>query len=116
MKSIRIGVFETNSSSTHSITICSKDEFDAWKNGELIFAEYEEKFYTKDEVLEKEKENLEKSEVDISDEDELSEWLEDNEYKVNGNYENDYLESFEQHYTTKSGDKIVAFGNYGRDS
>lgn len=115
MKSIRIGVFETNSSSTHSLTICSKAEFEAWRNGYLVFAEYEKKFYTMAEVLEKEKENLAKDSVDVTDADELSGWLKDNEYKLNGDYEREYLESFEQHYTSKSGDKIVAFGVYGWD-
>ena len=33
-KQIRIGVFESNSSSTHSLTIVSEDEFKKWKNGE----------------------------------------------------------------------------------
>lgn len=27
---VRQGVFETNSSSTHTLTICSKDDFDKW--------------------------------------------------------------------------------------
>lgn len=115
MKSIRIGVFETNSSSTHSLTICSKAEFKAWQSGELVFAEYEEKFYTMAEVLEKEKENLAQSGIDISDYDDIAKWLKDNEYKLNGDYESEYLESFKQHYTTKSGDEIVAFGVYGYD-
>lgn len=115
MRSIRIGVFETNSSSTHSLTICSKAEFEAWQRGELVFAKYGKKFYTMAEVLEKEKENLAREDVNITNTDELAEWLEDNEYELNGNYESDYLESFEQRYTTKSGDEIVAFGCYGRD-
>lgn len=29
---IRRNVFETNSSSVHSITMCSKDDFEKWKN------------------------------------------------------------------------------------
>ena len=33
MKQIRIGVFETNSSSTHSISICTKDEFEKLEKG-----------------------------------------------------------------------------------
>lgn len=27
---VRQGVFETNSSSTHTLTICSKDDYDSW--------------------------------------------------------------------------------------
>lgn len=35
MIQIRQGVFETNSSSTHSITIASESDFDKWKNGDV---------------------------------------------------------------------------------
>ena len=32
---IRHGVFETNSSSVHSITMCTQNEFDDWRNGKV---------------------------------------------------------------------------------
>lgn len=32
---IRLGVFETNSSSEHSLAIVSNNDFERWKNGEL---------------------------------------------------------------------------------
>lgn len=31
------------------------------------------------------------------------------------NYWNNYLESFENAYITESGDKVIAFGQYGYD-
>lgn len=34
---VRQGVFETNSSSTHTLTICSKDDFDKWEKGEVFW-------------------------------------------------------------------------------
>lgn len=34
---VRQGVFETNSSSTHTLTICSKDDFDKWKRNEVFW-------------------------------------------------------------------------------
>ena len=34
---VRQGVFETNSSPTHTLTICSKDDFDKWKHGEVFW-------------------------------------------------------------------------------
>lgn len=37
MKVVRYGVFETNSSSTHSLTVCSATEYDMWRNGELYW-------------------------------------------------------------------------------
>lgn len=33
MKQIRVGVFETNSSSTHSITVCTKEEYEKLESG-----------------------------------------------------------------------------------
>lgn len=34
---VRQGVFETNSSSTHTLTICSKDDYDKWKRDEVFW-------------------------------------------------------------------------------
>ena len=36
-RQIRQRVFETNSSSTHSITMCMKSDYDKWVAGELIW-------------------------------------------------------------------------------
>lgn len=47
MEIIRFNVFETNSSSTHTITVCMKNKYDAWKNGELYL--FEDEFITKEE-------------------------------------------------------------------
>ena len=44
MKQIRRGVFETNSSSVHSLTICPEEQFDLWKTGMVNFDKWEEKF------------------------------------------------------------------------
>ena len=45
MRLIRRGAFETNSSSTHSITMCKESDFDKWKNGELYFCNDDGNFY-----------------------------------------------------------------------
>ena len=39
MIQIRQGVFETNSSSTHSITIAPESDFNKWKNGDVYLNE-----------------------------------------------------------------------------
>ena len=49
MKIIRRGTFETNSSSTHSITMCNESDFDKWKNGELYYCNDDGKFYNDEE-------------------------------------------------------------------
>lgn len=37
MRKIRRSTFETNSSSTHTLTMCTKEEYKKWKEGELFF-------------------------------------------------------------------------------
>lgn len=57
-RKIRKGVFETNSSSTHSLTMCSEEEFEAWKRGEVLFQEYgEENFISATKLSEHDKKN-----------------------------------------------------------
>ena len=50
MKTIRIGTFETNSSSTHSITMCMESDFLKWKNGEMYWNRWNEELVPKEEV------------------------------------------------------------------
>ena len=50
-KQIRIGVFETNSSSTHTLSIVKKDDYEKYKKGELLNTSYDEiTLATKDEL------------------------------------------------------------------
>ena len=93
-KNIRFNVFETNSSSIHSLCICTEEEFNAWKKGESYYDYWNDKI-TKDST---------------------DKWGENNQ-----TYEDffeeywGYLETYEEHFTTPSGDRMVAFGRYGRD-
>jgi len=111
MKVIRRGVFETNSSSTHSITMCSKEDYDKWENGEVLLDNWKDKFITIEEAIEE----LKKGHKNLSD-DEIKNMLdEDDWYSCERYFDSDYLETFEQTYTTKNGETIVAFGKYGYD-
>lgn len=133
-KQVRFGVFETNSSSTHSLVICDKETFDKWKSGELLFDRWEEKFKEGYQLTDKDKKDAEEYYDDNKekfwknwedlDNEEKDEWYTKFAYENNlidedlvsyDNYGND-LEYFEVHYTTKSGDEVVAFGEYGYDS
>ena len=67
-KQVRAGVFETNSSSTHAVTIITDDEYQLYKEGKLHISRYA-KIATEDEydkllneAMEKAKTNYEKSE------------------------------------------------------
>ena len=73
---IRQGVFETNSSSTHSITICSKEDLVLLRKGTHTNKDLQKDWDDKD---------------------------------------SDYLESYVEEYTTPKEEKIIIFGNYGRD-
>ena len=42
---VRRGLFETNSSSVHSITMCSDDEWTKWVNDEVYFDTVNKNFY-----------------------------------------------------------------------
>ncbi|NSK40626.1 hypothetical protein G5A99_17800, partial [Blautia wexlerae] len=49
-RQIRRGVFETNSSSVHSLTMCTQSDYDRWKNGELIYDYWEDKLIPLDDT------------------------------------------------------------------
>ena len=123
-KQIRRGVFETNSSSVHSLTMCSGEEYEKWENGKVLFWGERDKFATKEEIIEELKnmryiwgnKELWYPDVNWDDEDEVSDVFSDESIKTCEEYfENEWYETFEDRYTTPSGDEVVAFGYYGHD-
>lgn len=101
MIQVRQGVFETNSSSTHSICIAKKSDFEKWQNGEMIYDRWNEKLIAQEEMEEKR----------LSDK-----YFDEEDYQTFEQYEDDWeLEQYEEHYTSESGDEIVIFGQYGHD-
>lgn len=122
-KQIRRGVFETNSSSVHSITMCSDDEYKRWENGEAYIQRYDGGIFTREEIIKELQEKkqwktkeLYYSDVDWEDEDTVNELIADNDYKTYSKYFDDMeFETFDDSYTTKNGEKVHAFGYYGHD-
>ena len=127
MKTIRRNVFETNSSSTHSITMCMESDYEKWKNGEMYWHRWNDELVSKEEV-EKEMAKLREEFIaDNPDFDENNEeWKEKleqyiNEDKMYYTYEefNDYdyieYETFVDTFETPQGEKVVSFGYYGQD-
>lgn len=148
MIQIRRGVFETNSSSTHSICICTEEKYKNWRSpsGEYYLVNswggFEEFLPNKENGIIS-KENLQKAINEYAklyeDEHKNSKWYEpvdihmlehsddwDVENKRHdtridlgifslGDWDrhNDELEQYAKHFTTPSGDKMVAFGSYG---
>lgn len=103
---IRRGLFETNSSSVHSLVMVSGNDFEKWKNGELVYDRMRDKLIpvTDEEYLEWKKENEE-------EEPEWYDYLTFDEF-----FDYDYLEyeTFINSFTTESGEEVKAFGYYGR--
>lgn len=106
MLQIRKNVFETNSSSTHSLTICSKDEYQDWVDGKCYWSRWYENFVSNEEVEEKFKK---------SSYDDFDEYLIDEGLYTFDRYDDIEMETYEESYKTKSGDEIIAFGYYGYD-
>lgn len=122
MIQIRKGVFETNSSSTHSLTICSREEYEKFEKEELFFAEYDDNFLTKKEVQKefyqyiKDMEEQGVKSIEIDDEVTLFEdFLYERGYSMYCDYGSNYEFIGPIYYTTKNGDKVVAFGYFGHD-
>lgn len=122
MRLVRKNVFETNSSSTHSITMCSESDFDKWKKGEMYWNRWNEELVPKEEV-EKEMAKLKEEFIsehpdydkdDIDWEEQLEDYLNSDKeyytYEEFNNYNYIEYETFEDSY-----DGVVAFGYYGMD-
>ena len=118
-RQIRRGVFETNSSSTHSLTMMMKSDYDRWHKEQLYLYSngwgwefskpVENQLYTRDEAVEFAKKNKyykDKEEID-------DDILKDIGFISWDDEGNEYLEGFYEEFTTPSGETIVAFGEYG---
>lgn len=118
MIKIRKGVFETNSSSTHSLVMCSQDEYKAWERGEVYYiewltskmkdklgAEYIGKTFIPTEVA-----DAVLRELGIDEEERRDYFKTSDEF-----FDYEYLETFEKTYTTPGGETVVAFGLFGYD-
>lgn len=114
---IRQGVFETNSSSTHAVSVCTKQQWEDYKAGKIWLNSYlnflpadaaEE--YNND-VLAKEKERCERGGWNFNREDYESDLY----HSYNDDYEDYTYEWFNNHFTLDNGCEVVAFGYYGYD-
>ena len=122
MKQIRFNTFETNSSSTHSLVICTKKQFEDLKKHKLYIYENDtlvdlvearakvEKYYPSrlaelDEYINNQDyESVEEILTDC-DIETYDAWYD--------RQEDSGLESYVKTFTTPSGDQMVAWGRYG---
>ena len=100
MKQIRRNVFETNSSSTHSITMCMKSDYDKWVAGELVWSRWGDELV---EITPAIRASMEEDERDYLT------------YEQFNDYDYIDYETFRTTFKTPNNDEIVSFGYYGYD-
>lgn len=99
-RQVRRGVFETNSSSVHSITMCMESDFNKWERGELVWDKWRDRLVP---ITPEIQASLDEDEREYLTYEQFGDW--------------DYLEyeTFEDTMKTPSGEVVVAFGYYGHD-
>lgn len=118
MISIRKGVFETNSSSTHSIIICSKEDYEALEAGKLFIRLWSEELITYEDAIKELREYVDDDcKIDELPDEKIAELLYEHDIaeSLDRFYDDEYLEGFSTEYKTLHGDEIVVFGKYGRE-
>lgn len=125
MIQIRSSIFETNSSSTHSITICLKSDYDLWKQGKLYLNEnsYSNSPYVNKSIvtLEEARDIILQTSFgakfypeDIDEEFLRTSGIDYSIYTY-GDYLsiNSNLEWFDETFVTPSKESVIAFGYFG---
>ena len=133
MIKVRNGVWETNSSSVHSLIMCNDDDFQKLFRGEYMIAgygykkgKYNDKFVSTQEVYDYFKENFNNNKSRYEYEYGISS-LDDENLDIDMILANDDIaytletyggeeyEKFDDYFITDGGEKIWAFGYFGRD-
>lgn len=129
-KQIRRGVFESNSSSCHSITMCMESDYDRWRDeGLLLYMgwnfDYDKNnkpeknhLYTRDEAISFEKTLKYNDNVDWNNENAVNDILTDSRFLTYDYFWDKYgayYETYEETMTTPNGENVIAFGYYGHD-
>ena len=129
MKQVRSNTFETNSSSTHSICMCTKDQYDSWANDwdsleadSVLYSNCKEKLVTVEEAVKYA--NRYHDYVELSDilnayslkHDDAVDYMRDEGFMTCDDFDNNNdNESYYDEFVTPGGETVVAFGNYGWD-
>ena len=98
-RQIRLGVYETNSSMCHALSIITEQEYKDWEDGKLMFDTWDDELITK-------------NQSDIDDDDDSRYAKNPEEYF---DKYSEHFETYEREFTTPSGDNMIAFGYYGHD-
>ena len=95
MIQVRNNIFETNSSSVHTLVICTEDEFKKFNNDELCLDDWNDTL------------------VSFNKHDNSNRFLSSDEFFEDKGFDH-YFEHYEEHRKI-NGTEIVVFGRYGYD-
>lgn len=124
MIKIRYGVFETNSSSVHSLCIAENEQIEKLENEELLIKLYSNSVISYEDALKELIEDVnrynheeDKKIIENGNKEEIYQLM--REYEIaetlDSYLNSEWLEAYEESYTTEHGDKILIFGLFGRD-
>ena len=124
MIKIRYGVFETNSSSVHSLCIAENEQIEKLENEELLVKLYGNSVISYEDALKELIEEVnrynheeDKKIIENGNKEEIYQLM--REYDIAETLDNyldsEWLETYEESYTTEHGDRILIFGLFGRD-
>ena len=129
MKQVRSNTFETNSSSTHSICMCTKDQYDSWasdwdslKADSVIYSNCEEKLVAVEEAVKyanRYHDYVELSDIldtDFPKHDDAVDYMRDEGFMTCDDFDDYTEETYYEEFVTPGGETVVAFGNYGWDA
>lgn len=128
---VRRGTFETNSSSVHSLVICSEETYNKWVAGKVTYSRWQDKFSEACEITEEIKQKAKKKYEankksywrdwdDLSEQDKEERYLEianENKPCDSHTYE-EFTDDYnvrEKYFTTGNGDTVVAVSITGYD-
>jgi hypothetical protein len=122
---VRQGVFETNSSSTHSVSVCLATDWDAFNRGDLWMRPSDGKMLPADEaeefneeLINSRVENSKRWKTPYTREEIIKDYATDL-YKSHADYyawaENTYYDFFDEGSVLSNGTHVVTFGYYGHD-
>lgn len=130
MINYRYSIFETNSSSTHSLYFATPQEYNDFTAGKTVIFIEDGTFVPWEEAVQfviddskehdyKDLENDEGNSVSFEEfktlsKDEQCYWLRDYDYRAYDDMGN-YLQYYHDFYTTEHGDTVHVFGEYGND-
>lgn len=117
---IRRGVFETNSSMTHALTICTADDYYAWQDGEMYWNRWDECLQPVIEVdkeLEEDYKEAKARHSEYYDGESFDDYFRrENGFSTYEEFcEECDFETFSDSFTTPHGETVYAFGYYGHD-